>query len=240
MSPTTPAFHAYDASHCIVLALTVLIPALLIGASRRDATQRTERIIRIGLILLMTANMAALIVIGLREGQTDWVDFLPMHLCDWLAFILIGALWTKKQTLFELAYFWGLTGTMQGVLTPDLAYGFPHPYFFTFHIGHSGLITGVLFLALACGLRPHPRSILRAWLWLQVYLITAAVTNSLLGTNFGYLCAKPAHASLVDHLGPWPWYLVSMEVFAALCFGLLYLPYLSGGVAAWIRQRTSR
>lgn len=220
-----PRFEAYGTSHWVVLLLTVAVPALLIAWSRRDPTGRVERSVRLGLILLLAGNLAALLAIGWARGQRDWMDFLPMHLCDWLAFIVLAALWTKRQTLFELAYFWGLAGTSQGVLTPDLDYGFPHPYFFTFHIGHSGLLTAVAFLALAGGLRPHPRSILRAWLWLQVYLVCAGLVNLLLDENFGYLCAKPDNPSLLDHLGPWPWYLLVLEVLALLLFTLAYLPY---------------
>jgi hypothetical integral membrane protein (TIGR02206 family) len=228
---TPPPFSAYDLSHCVVLLLTVVVPWGLIRLTRADPTGRTARIIRGLLSALLIGNLAALLVIGWQEGENTWTDYLPMHLCDWLCFIVIAALGTKRRGLFELAYFWGLAGTLQGVLTPDLRFGFPHPYFFTFHIGHSGILTAVAFLTWGCGLRPRPGSILRAWLWLQVYLVTAAGTNLLFGTNFGYLCQKPQNPSLLDFMGPWPWYVVALELLALLFFSLAYLPWL------WIDSR---
>jgi hypothetical integral membrane protein (TIGR02206 family) len=53
----------------------------------------------------------------------------------------------------------------------------------------------------------------------------AAAVNLLTGSNYGFLRSNPALASLLDLLGPWPWYILWLEVLAVLLFTLLYLPF---------------
>ena len=43
------------------------------------------------------------------------------------------------------------------------------------------------------------------------YMLVALLINTLLGTNFGFVSRPPATPSLIDHLGPWPLYLVEPE-----------------------------
>ena len=59
----------------------------------------------------------------------------------------------------------------------------------------------------------------------MVYITMALGVNTLLGTNFGFASHPPHNPSLIDHLGPWPWYLVSMQAIALALFFLLALPF---------------
>ena len=49
---------------------------------------------------------------------------LPMQMCDWGMAVVIVAMWTGNQRWFEVAYFWGIGGTLQAVLTPNLQFWF--------------------------------------------------------------------------------------------------------------------
>jgi uncharacterized membrane protein YwaF len=48
----------------------------------------------------------------------------------------------------------------------------------------------------------------------------------LLKTNFGYLAHPPPNPSLIDHLGPWPYYIIGLETIALVLFLLLTLPFM--------------
>ena len=133
-------------------------------------------------------------------------------------------LW-RHRTAYELAYFWGLSGTLQALLTPDLAEDFPSLHFITFQLLHASVVVAVLYLTLGLGMRPRPRSILRAWLWLQAYVAVTALIDWLLASNYGYLLRKPAQASLYDYLGPWPYYLISLEALSLVLFLACYAPF---------------
>ncbi|HYH45775.1 MAG TPA: TIGR02206 family membrane protein [Thermoanaerobaculia bacterium] len=229
-----PPFEPFGPAHLAVLALTVLVPALLAWAVRRPGGEAWKSPIAAALALTLVANQIVLAAVALHNGL-PWADWAPMQLCDWVTFLCAAALLRRHQLLFELTYFWGLAGTFQAVLTPDLPFGFPHPSFLSFQIAHAGIVVAVLYLVLGLGQRPVPRSILRAFLWIQVYLAAAALVNVAFGTNFGYLRAKPARASLLDLLGPWPWYILSLEALALVLFTVLYLPFVIADWRAWRR-----
>lgn len=148
-----------------------------------------------------------------------------MELCNWATFATACALLTRNRFLAELAYFWVMAGSVNGVISPDLSVSFPHIYFFIFFIAHSGLVCGALYLVFGLQLYPRPGAVWRVLLFSQVYLSSAFAINFLLGGNYGYTMAKPASASLIDHLGPWPWYLLSLEALALAFYTILYFPF---------------
>lgn len=231
--PPAPRFVLFGPAHLTVLFLTFALPAFLAWRVRRKGGERWAKPIAWTFAIVLVLNQAALLIWALQPG-IKLKDNLPMHLCDWATFTCAAALVWRHRLSYELTYFWGLAGTLQAVLTPDLPVGFPHPEFFAFQIAHAGLIAAVLFLTLGLAMRPTPRSIGRAFLWLQVYAVVTALLNLLLGTNYGYLRHKPALPSLLDYLGPWPVYLISLEVLGLLLFFLCYLPF---AVADRMRRR---
>jgi len=215
-----------DPAHVAVLIITFSLPFLLAYWGRKQ--EKARALIPWILASILLLNKIVVFTYACVQDAVPWSQRLPMQLCDWVTFITAAALiWGQKYRLLkELAYFWGLAGTLQATLTPDLPYSFPHFYFFTFHISHSGIIISVLYLVFGMGLRPTFRSVLRSFLWIQTYGISAGLTNWLLNENYGYLCRKPLNPSLLDYLGEWPWYILSLEVLAFLFFVLYWLPFL--------------
>ena len=51
----------------------------------------------------------------------SWATSLPLALCDTLTVVAAAALLTRRALLVELVWFWGLAGTLQALVTPDLA-----------------------------------------------------------------------------------------------------------------------
>lgn len=227
-SPAAPPFEAYGPAHLLVLALTVLLAGGLIQFARRypTRTRNLDRIIAGFLLGLYPVQ----VVVSQRLGWLNADNAYPCHLCDAAALCGAAALWFRSQRFAELVWFWGLAGTLNGLITPALSENFPSLRFVFFFALHSGVVIAALYLVAGLNLRPRKGAVWRAFGWVQVYLAAAAVVNIATGSNYGFLRSKPPQASLLDVLGPWPWYIAALELLALLLFGLLYLPF-------WMQNR---
>ena len=226
MSPERP-FQPYGLAHLIVIFLTIALPFALAAIVRRARSSRVERAIIIALSILLVLNYAAyLIFVRYRGGIMGWQQMLPLQLCDWGMVVVIVAMLSGRQRWFEVAYFWGIGGTLQAVLTPNLHFGFPDVRFFSFFISHSSIIIGVVFLMLIRRYRPYPMSIVRTFAWSEFYFVVTLVADELTDNNYGFLLHKPEAFSILSFLSDWrPLYLLEMHGVALLFFLGLYAPF---------------
>jgi hypothetical integral membrane protein (TIGR02206 family) len=221
-----PQFQAYGLPHLTVIFLTVALPFALAALVRRTKSQRIEKTIIAGLSAVLILNYVVYLVFIPSHGVVDWRQMLPMQMCDWGMIVVIVAMWSGNQRWFEVAYFWGIGGTLQALLTPNLRYGFPDWRFISFFTSHSGIIVGVVFLMLTRRCRPYPLSIVRVWLWSEFYFVVTLVVDELTGFNYGFLLHKPEAFSVLSFLSDfWPLYLLQLHGVALLFFLVLYAPF---------------
>jgi hypothetical integral membrane protein (TIGR02206 family) len=220
------SFQAFGAAHLTIILLTIGLPFLLAAIVRRRDSKRAERIIAFCLGGLLLLNFIAYEIYVRRLAAVDWWQALPMQLCDWAMFVIIVAMWTGRRRWFEVAYFWGIGGTLQAIITPNLRYGFPDLRFVSFFVAHSVIIIGIVFVMLVKRYRPWPSSIVRTFVWTEVYFVVTFTVDLLTGVNYGFLLHKPEAFSLLSFLSDWrPLYLVQMHGLALLFYVILYLPF---------------
>jgi len=221
-----PEFQPYGLPHLTVVFLTIALPFVLAAIVRRTRSERIEKLIIAILSGVLVLNYVVYLVFIRSHGVVDWREMLPMQMCDWGMFVVIVAMWSGNQRWFEVAYFWGIGGTLQAVLTPNLRFGFPDWRFISFFTSHCGIIIGVVFLMLTRRYRPYPMSIVRVWLWSEFYFVVTLITDELTGFNYGFLLHKPEAFSILSLLSDsWPLYLVQMHGVALLFFLALYAPF---------------
>lgn len=211
--------------HLAALGLIFLLPLALAIFARRTGSAPLQHGIACTLAALLVAEKLVVLHLAHRHGTLGLQTALPMHLCDWASIATILALIGRWPLAYELAYFWGLAGTVQAVLTPDLEGDLPELSAVLFFISHGGVIASVLYLTFGLGMRARRRAVVRTLLWTNGYVLAACAVNALTGANYGYLCAKPGQPSLLDHLGPWPFYILSLEALACVFFLALYAPF---------------
>ena len=72
------------------------------------------------------------------------IEILPLHMCH-LASLSMGLFFfTKKNIFFEVGYFWGMTGNIMAIFTPDLNFFFDWRYL-TYFFGHNMLLLSIIF-----------------------------------------------------------------------------------------------
>ena len=225
-----PVFRPFGPDHWAVLGLTGLTLVGLVASTRRLRRRRNDRTIRLGL----AAGLVGTGVISWLYAVAKGVVRLPLQLCDVAIVLVAWALIGKSRCAKEVACCWGLAGSSQAILTPDLAHGFPSAPWLTFFVTHCGVVLSAVYLVVSGRVRLTTGSVWRVWWFSNLYVVVVGVINWGFGTNFGYLARKPQHPSLLDYLGPWPWYLVSVEVIGLASFFLCYR--FSRAVERWATQ----
>jgi hypothetical integral membrane protein (TIGR02206 family) len=139
--------------------------------------------------------------------------------------LVILSLLMRNRTIFDLAYYGALAGASMALITPNLWEPFPSFGTIQFFVAHGLIVAATLYLVWSGEARPQPRSVWTAMLGLNIYAVAIGGFDAVFKTNYMYLRAKPPNPSLLDLLGPWPWYIASAEVIAVLIFQLLYMPF---------------
>ena len=206
-----------------MIAAVVLVAAILTALQRRLGKEARWLRIGIGTALLTDAVLWYAWQVSL--GQPLFPDQLPLELCDATLLLVAIVLLTLHPLLFDVAYYTALGGTTMALLTPDLWEQFPSAATVQFFVAHGLVVASVLYLAWSGLVRPRPWSMARAMAAINIYAVAVGAFDWKFRTNYMYLAAKPQNASLLDLLGPWPWYIAAGEGVALVLFTLLWLPW---------------
>ncbi|MCZ8511029.1 TIGR02206 family membrane protein [Paenibacillus filicis] len=217
-------FVPYTGAH---LASLLVLLGLALAMFRFRITIRSspslKKRIRTLLLLSLLLPEAGLYVWYFRYSLWDIRYTLPLELCSMTLILSIVMLATGNRLLYQILFFAGIGGALQAVLTPNLGYPFPHFIFFHFFIAHSAIILAPLYMTWIEGYRPTLRSIGLTMLFLNVLLVIFGPVDRVLGANYMFLLHKPETASLLDLLGPYPYYLLSEELIALVIFLFMYV-----------------
>lgn len=224
-SLTNNVFVPYSSTHLIVLVIFCLIVIVLFMSRhwlRHEGRERMVRYTLAGILIICEVTLNAWYI---NEGLYNMKDSLPLELCSISLYMCVIMLFLKSRSIFTIVYFTGIGGATQALLTPVLFYNFPHYVFFEFFIAHMVIIVSILYMVWVNKCRPTFKSIFTAMLFLNMLVVIIYPINILTGGNYMFLARKPSTASLLDVLGPHPWYLLALEVVAVVLFMLLYLPF---------------
>ena len=219
-----PAFQLFGATHLAALGAFVLFNLFLLRF--RNASAGTKAALRWMLALILIGNEVAWHYWNYVYGKWTIQTMLPLHLCSLLVWTGALMLLTKNYRVYEFMYFMGIAGAIQALATPGIGvYGFPHFFFFQYFLSHGLIITSAIYMTVVEGFRPTVKSILRIFVWMNVYAVIIYFVNLAIGSNYLMINYKPDTPSLLDLLPEWPVYILYMELIGVISILLLYLPF---------------
>ncbi|MEH7305281.1 YwaF family protein [Neobacillus drentensis] len=215
-------FEMFSISHIVIIAILLLISVcLFLFRDKMKTTEwrRTEIGVAVSLIIIEVSYHLWM----LMTGSWQVSHAIPLELCSISLILTVILLLTKKKIIYEILLFTALLGASQALLTPSLNYDFPHFRFFHFFYTHLMEIWVPLYFTWVKGYRPTIWSVLKLCIFLNVLMPIIMLINKLVDGNYMFLSHKPDSASLLDVLGPYPWYILSLE---GLLIGLSLIVWL--------------
>jgi hypothetical integral membrane protein (TIGR02206 family) len=224
------AFILFSFTHLLTLATLIIMVVLIFLFRMQLRIPWINRTFRIGLAVILILSEISLHWWLWRIDAWEIQHSLPLHLSSISLLLSAVLLVTKGYRLFEFTFFAGVGSALQAMITPDIsAYTFPHFRYVHFFISHGGIVVANLFIVFVEGFKPTSKSVWKAFFYLNLYTCIVFLLNFSLEGNYMYISEKPVNPSLLDYLGPWPYYLIPLELITLATFWLLYLPF-------WLHQ----
>jgi hypothetical integral membrane protein (TIGR02206 family) len=155
-----------------------------------------------------------------QDGHWLLIRDLPLHICGFATFLSAYALYTRNQMSFELAFFWGMGGALQAILTPDMSRFYSPYYFYISQISHAIIILNVLWMLTVFKLKIGKYAIHRTVLLTLFLMIFISIFNYFISSNYFFLCEKPGGFSPFL-VGEWPVYVIFLIFFGIAIMWIL-------------------
>ena len=232
LAGTEAEFALFTPAHFAPILLLVAVIFLI--RKNRDALRqwKYEEMLRYVLgFALIISDMAYYwrLVGGAPWLQPNPVENLPIGVCGWAvifcSFMVVG----KSQSLFDITYFWLLSGSLFALLTPTpLTYTGPTRFrYYQFWAEHTLGYVAIFYMIFVHNMRPTVKSAIKSYIALLIMAVIAYSVNTMIpGANYLYLARPEAAPSVLDILPPN--FALRTGIIAAvitLMFGLAYLPW---------------
>ena len=232
--PTQPSnfsesLRLFDSLHLTALGLSLLAIVFvpLIGKCL-SATNRRRAV----WALIVFAIAQEIVDYGNRASyrELNWIDDLPLHLCNYGLVIAAIGLAARNGFCFETAYFVGATAALQALLTPNFDDLKNLTEYVVYNTHHSLINLFALWNVIVDGMIPRRGAVARTLLFIVAMMLPVGLANWLADANYMYLCARPeVNNPLV--IGAWPWYIVNILAIGWVLMLIAALPM------QWLHRR---
>ena len=219
-------FNIFGTYHLVTLAIILCLAIFFPKAYRDKPSSQKENVAKIlGISIIVLELIKPFIW---HSMDYPWIRLIPIHMCSLSGFFIGIFLLTKKRLFFEIAFFWGIGGGINALITPDVTLTFPDPKYILFFFGHGLLIVNIGYACIALSNRPTFNSVKNGIIFTLAVLPIIYIINLLLGppANYWYLGTKPTEGqSIMDFFPDPPLHIPLLIIIGAFLFLLIYSPY---------------
>ena len=225
-------FKHFSFAHILPILLMIGVIALIIVFRKKIAAYKHEDKVRLTLAFIMIICEMSYFwrLTNVPSLNANPVDHLPITLCGWALIFCSFLIITKNKTLFDIAYFWVLAGSIFALITPTvISYCGPTRFrYYQFWLEHTlGYIT-IFYMIFVHGMRPNLKSMFKSLGALAILGVIAIFANNMLpGANYLYVARPESTASILDFLPTnYVVRLILIALIVCIMFFLCYLPWL--------------
>lgn len=229
---TTEEFANFTLAHLLPILLGIAV-ILLIGRFRnqlRDCKHESYFRYTLAFMLIISEMSYYWRLVAMPSLGPNPIDHLPITVCGWAVIFCSYMVIGKSQTLFDISYFWLLSGTVFALITPTvITFTGPTRFrYYQFWLEHLLGYIAIFYMIFVHKMRPTIKSAIKSYVALVVLAVVAYFSNRLLGPGANYLfMARPEDTpSVLDILPPnFALRLCVMAAAITLLFGVAYLPW---------------
>lgn len=222
---TVTGFRILGTEHLLILMLLLVSGFLLMGLLPEVSKPTVQLNIGKAMSWILSFSVLSWTYSRGKSGNFNIRKDMPLDICNLSALLMPLLMYVQSDIMFQVMFYWILGGTLHALITPDLDEPYPHVTYFKYWLVHGGLVLAILYASLVMGMKPSYTGLWYAFLILQLYALAIYLFNRITGANYAYMMRKPENPTLLDHLGKFPYYILTLEVLALILFHLLYYSF---------------
>ena len=219
-------FDTFDMVHIIVLLITIAISVFVVWNRSKLKDLEKKEIIAYSFAGFLLFLDISFYVWKAVNGQQRHFP-VPMHLCSWATYLVALSLILRKDFLFQVSIYYGITGGLLSLLVPDFGgYSFDHMRFYQFFLLHFMILIGpiIQYYMFDLKLKYKYIYITLAMMWVQagIAFIINTVFESIYNVDYNMMFVIEPPVPLPGFLGVSPVYLIAFSFIFVGLWNLIY------------------
>jgi hypothetical integral membrane protein (TIGR02206 family) len=223
-------FQLFSTSHIVAILIVLSTWIIFIALMKRVKNNKVQNIVKYFVAFLPLFFELSYILWNALTGQFSFAETLPFHLCAIFNILTVFIVLTENRLLLEIAYFIGVGGALQAIITPNMPQDFPHFVFIQLFAVHGLMILAVLYMIFVKGIIPRLKSIPKVFIIINLYLLLVYGINLITGGNYMFLMGPNPNPSLIDVLidifGQPPLHIIGLELIGLVNIFVFSIPLI--------------